>query len=51
MRFQAEGNEWKEFACTLSVLDRLLMGLLAYGGPYIDPVTLGRIDPGAGSNG
>jgi hypothetical protein len=44
MRFQTVGNEWVEFARTLSVLDRLLMGLLEYQGPYIDPLTLTRVD-------
>lgn len=45
MRFQIEGDEWEEFARTLSVLDRLVMGLLEYSGPYVDPVTMARLDP------
>jgi hypothetical protein len=47
MRFQEEGKEWEEFARTLSVLDRLLMGLLGYHGPYVDPMTMTRIDSAA----
>jgi hypothetical protein len=45
MRFQEEGKEWDECVRTLSVLDRLLMGLLGYHGPYVDPVTMTRIVP------
>jgi hypothetical protein len=47
MKFQNEGDEWTECARTLSVLDRLLMGLLEYRGPYIDPVRMERVEPTA----
>jgi hypothetical protein len=51
MRFLQEGQEWEEFARTLLVLDRVLMGLLGYRGPYVNPVTIKRVDIEAPTDG
>ena len=43
--FRTKDEEWEEFVQTLSLLDRLLMGLLEYRGPSVDPRTMTRVDP------
>jgi hypothetical protein len=40
-------DQMGEFVHILSVLDRLVMGLLGYRGPYFDAVTKQRVDPAA----